>query len=328
MFTTTRGTLALFITFAFALAYLFFYSSKNNNLPIVAIANYGPHATLTQSIQGLKTSLAQQGFRENEQIRFEISDVNFQATLIGQMLAKLKAKKPAVIVVMGTPIAQSAKNTIKDIPLIFNVITDPLAAGLLITSHQAHENLSGASDKQDLILFLEFAKSLLPKAKTVGLLYASSEANDVALVGMMKAAGQKIGIAVYPIAIDNQRDIPFHMQAFKDKVDFLYVGVSGTIQPALPAIAALAEKMQIPVFNVDAAAVKQGLALASFGVSYYQVGVNAGNIVANVLNGEKIANIAPIYPRKQDHQAFLNKKLAARYHIKINDTLQNITIVE
>jgi putative tryptophan/tyrosine transport system substrate-binding protein len=302
---------------------------KNHpHLPIVAVANYGPHEPLEESIQGLKDALAKQGFKEKEQILFEISHVNFEPTLIEQMLSKLKADKPAVMVVITTPVAQNAKNNIKDIPLVFSVITDPLGAGLLKKPHQGQQNITGASDKQDLRLFLQFAKKLLPEAKTLGLLYSNSEANDAALREMMLKACQEVGITMLPIAIDHPRDIPFRMQAFKNKVDFIYVGASGPIQPAVPTIAAVAEKMHIPVFNAVSDTVKQGLVLGSFGVDYYHVGVNAGNIAARILQGEKVENIEPSYPKKEDHHGYLSKKKAAQYNIVLGDDLEQTTLVE
>ncbi len=308
--------------------YFILNTPKKSTLPIVAIANYGPHETLEDSIRGIKQGLAEKGFKENEKIHFEISNANFEPTLIEQMLTKLKAHKPAVMVVITTPVAQNAKNAIKDIPLVYSVITDPVAVGLLKEANQPHQNMTGSSDKQNLVLFLEFAKKLLPQAKTLGLLYSNSEANDGILLNMMQQACKEAGLALLPIAIDHARDIPFRMQAFKNKVDFIYVGGSGTIQPAVPAIAAIAEKMQIPVFNAVSETVKQGLVLGSFGVDYYQVGVRAGNIVARLLNGEKIQDIEPIYPQKADHHGYISKKRAQQYNIALPQDLEQTSIVE
>lgn len=309
----------------FAALFLFFAFPKPQTLPLIAIANYGPHHSLNNTLLGIKAGLAEKGFTENQQIQLEISDVNFELTLIPQMLTKLKSKKPFAMVLVSTPIAQNGLNTIKDIPLVFTSVTDPSASGL---GSAPSRHLSGASDKQDLTLFLQFAKLLFPTAKTVGLLYASSESNDTALVEMMVEAGEKLGIKVFAQAVDNARDIPFRLQAFKNKVDFLYVGVSGCIQAALPTIASLAEKMHLPVFNADSLAVKEGLVLGSYGVDYFQVGKNTGYILAKMLNGEKIENIPFAFPKKEDHAAFINKKSAEKFKINLATLPQHINIVE
>ncbi|HRE30538.1 MAG TPA: ABC transporter substrate-binding protein, partial [Candidatus Berkiella sp.] len=217
----------LIVTLLIACTYFIVHltTTSSSALPKIAIAHYGPHNSLEESIRGIKEGLAQQGFKDKENISIEVLDVNFDLTLIPQMLAKLCAMQPQAMVVISTPIAQNAKNTIKDIPLFFTDVTEPILAGLLKDNEHPLNNMTGASDKQDLNVLLAFAQQLLPHAKRVGLLYASSEANDIALVNMLKDAAKKINMEVVCIPVEHARDIPFRMQALKNKVDFIYVGV-------------------------------------------------------------------------------------------------------
>ncbi len=288
------------------LAMIFGCTKPHANLPLVAVANYGPHASLQASIDGMKEALAKLGYVENKTVRYEIQDVNFEPALIPQMIVNLKSKNPAVMVVITTPVAQLAKGMIKGIPLVYGVVTDPVDAGLLEKPNESSKNITGSSDRQDLHAFLGFAKQILPKTTRVGLLYASSETNDLTLVKMMKVAAKESNVQVLAVPVDSAREVPLAMQAFKNQVDVIYVGASGPIQPTLPVIAAVASKMQIPVMNVEASAVKEGLVLASFGVSYKKVGEGIGKLVAGVLRGEPIANLKPIYPSIEDHHGVIN----------------------
>ena len=301
---------------------------KTKNLPIVAIANYGPHSSLDASIQGVRDELEKQGFIEGKNLIYEIANVGFDPSLIPQMITKLKSQNPKVMVVMTTPVAQFAKGSVKNIPLIYNDITDPIEAGLLKSPHEANGNMTGSSDKQDIKLLLEFAKKLIPNSKTVGILYSTAESNDAALVKMMRTAAYEIGMKVIAIPVDQARDIPTRMQEFKGKVDFIYVGTSGPIQPALPVIAAEGNKMKIPVLNVDEKAVKDKMVLASFGVDYRQVGVNAGKLVAGILKGTAISKLTPLYPGVSDHHGFVSKKKALELGLLIPKNLKNVEIVE
>ncbi len=318
----------ILITLFFIVIFTFFKykNTTNETLPLVAIANYGPHSSLEDSIKGIKQELTSQGFIENKNITYDIVDVGFDSNLIAQMIIKLKSKRPALMIAMTTPVAQAAKHNIKDIPLIFNVVTDPVEAGLLKDKNQIDGNATCTSDMQNLDLLLEFAKKLLPNASRIGVLYATSEANDIALLRMLKASAEKLKMQVIAIAVDQPRDIPLRMLDFKDKVDFIYVGTSGPIQPSLPAIVAEANKMRIPIFNVNEEAVQKNQVLASFGVDYVQVGKNAGNITAHILQGEEI--LPPIYPSIKDHHGYISKQKADSLGIKIPDDLSNVTILE
>ena len=295
--------------------------SKLEKLPVVAIANYGPHASLQETIEGIREQL-------QDEVVFKIADVNFDQTLIIQMLHKLKANKPKVIVTIGTPITQAAKNLIKDVPIVFAAVTDPIEAGLVTASNKPHKNITGVSDQQDLKLFISFVKTLMPDVKTVGLLYATSEANDAALVKMMQTAAELYDMEVLPVSVEHSRDIPLRMQLFNGNVDLIYVGVSGTIQPSLPAIVASADRMQIPVFNVNEDAVLNHYVVGSFGVNYRKLGNHVATIIKQILQGVDIKNIELIYPDLSDFQGFISKKRAEQFGINLPSDLNNITIVE
>lgn len=324
IFTVTFLSLALIG----ALFYLTHKNSRDSDLPLVAIANWGPHASLDETIRGIEEELERQGFVEGKNIRIQVADVGFDSALIPQMVMQLKGLHPSVIVTIATPVAQFVKGAIKDIPIVFSDITDPVEAGLLKEADKADANITGASDKQNLGMLLEFVKKLVPGASRVGMLYATSEANDLTLVKMMNDAAAKAGMSVVALPINQARDVPMQMKFFKGQVDLIYVGASGPIQPTLPAIVAEADRMRIPIFNVNDDAVKKHQVLASLGVNYKQVGINTGQLVARILKGETVGELAPIYPSEKDHQGFISKRKAKDLNIDIPSDLINTNIVE
>jgi putative ABC transport system substrate-binding protein len=309
-------------------AILFINFKNSSNLPIIAIANYGPHASLDATIAGIKQELATQGFIEGKTVQYIIQDVGFDTALIPQMIMHLKNLQPKVMVVLTTPVAQYAKSTIKDIPLIYSDITDPVAAGLIKDAQHADGNMTGSSEQQDLKLVLDFAKLFIPHAKRVGMLYSTAESNDQALLSMMEQAATAEHMQVFSVPVDQARDVPLRMQTFKDKVDFIYVGMSGPIQPTLAVISGIAIQLGILVINADSDGVKSGVVLASFGINYHQVGVNTGKLVAQVLKGIPIANIKPTAPNKHDHHGFISKAKAASMGLHLPKNLTNITLVD
>ncbi|MDF3054327.1 MAG: transporter [Gammaproteobacteria bacterium] len=294
----------------------------------IAIANYGPHPSLTETIAGLKDGMTQAGYKENVNVFYDVSDVSFQPTLIRQMLTKLKANKPDVMVVLTTPVAQAAKQMFPQTPLVFSAITDPVAAGLIKDKNHGMPNISGATDQQDLDGFITFAQKILPHAKTIGVLFSTAEDNDFALVKMLKEKTKTHGMKLVPVPIDNPQDIPQRTRLFKDKVDLIYVGASGPIQPSLPAIVSVANTLNIPVFNVDATAVKNNEVLGSFSVAYDKVGKNTANIVIDVLKGKKLEDIPPNYPALKDHEAVISQKKADQLKITLPKDLAGITVIK
>lgn len=309
---------------------LFYLTQKNkrSDLPLIAIANWGPHSSLEESIKGMREELDRQGFIEGKNIEIQIADVSFDTALIPQMVMQLKSLHPDVIVTIGTPVSQFVKGAVRDIPLVFSVVTDPVEGGLLKEADKAESQATVSSDKQDFVMLLAFAKKLIPNASRIGVLYATSEANDIALVKMLKDAAAQSGMTVVALPINQARDVPMQMKMFKDQVDLIYVGASGPIQPTLPAIVAEADRMGIPVFNVNEDAVEKHQVLASFGVDYRQVGVNTGKLVARILGGEDVSTLSPIYASAEDHSGFISAKKAKDLNIEIPSDLVNTKIIE
>lgn len=300
----------------------------SSTLPLVAIANYGPHASLTATLEGMQQELARQGWIDQKTVRYAIRDVGFDAALIPQMVTQLKQLKPTVMVVMTTPVAQFAKGAIKACPLVYSAITDPLAAGLITTPEHADGMMTGSSERQDLQRLLAFAQQLLPHAKRLGVLYATAESNDQALVQQLQIAAVQQKMSLLALPVNHAREVPLRLQQFRGQVDVIYVGTSGPIQPSLPVIARESQKMGIPVINVDESAVKQGLVLASFGVNYTTVGVNTGQLVAALLGGADPAQLTPRYPTAADHHGFISRRQAATLGIPLPPPQPHLTLVE
>ncbi|MDR3187000.1 MAG: ABC transporter substrate-binding protein [Holosporaceae bacterium] len=290
---------------------------KKEDLPLVAIANLGPLKDLEISIQGIKDELADNGFIDGKTIRIKYVDVAFDQSLIPQAIESLRNQNPKIMVAATTPVAQLAKKKVLDIPLVFHSITDPVAAGLLKKADQPSGNVTGASDAQNVEGLLKFIKSSLPEAKTIGMLCLTSDSNDATMMEMVRAAAPSFGLTVFAIPVEQPRDIPVRMQKFMGKVDLIYVGLSNAILAALPTISAEAKRMDIPVFGADNVTVLDGLTTASFGVNSESIGRNTGKLVTKLLKGASVKDLAPIYPKPEDHICAVNKKMAKKFGIRI-----------
>jgi putative ABC transport system substrate-binding protein len=304
---------------------IFLRLNFKKDLPAIAIANLGPLKDLEISIHGIRDELTDSGFVDGKTIKIEYADVAFDQSLISQMIENFKNHKPKVVVAVTTPAAQFAKKKIRTIPLFFHSITDPVAAGLLRNRNQPDGNTTGTSDLQNVDGLLKFIKSVLPKAKTIGMLYLTSNSNDTIMIEIVKAAAPSFGLTIFAIPLEQPRDIPMRMQEFRGKVDMVYVGLSNAVLAALPAISSEAKEIGIPVFAAEDSVVREDLALASFGVKSESVGRNAGKLVAKLLNGSAVKDLTPIFPTIDNHECFINRKLAQRFSIEIPE---NATVVE
>ncbi|MEO5758580.1 MAG: ABC transporter substrate-binding protein [Mesorhizobium sp.] len=289
----------------------------------IGIANFGEHPQLNAAVAGFKKALAANGFNEGKEVVYTESHTNFDASLVPQMIAKLQADQPKLMYTVTTPVSQIAKKALagSGIPIVFAAVTDPVAAKLVPSWDAGDEGMTGASDLQDVAAVMAFTKKLLPNAKRFGVPYNPGEANDVALLEKIKEAAPAAGFEVVEVGIDNVNDIQQRIASLAGKADVIYGPTSNLIQPAIAAVSAAARQAGIPVVNADDNAVRGGVVPASFAVNYEQVGVNAGNIAAEILKGKDPKTIAPSRPAYKDHSALISKKAMAAFGIEIPASL-------
>ena len=130
----------------------------------IAIATFGDHPQLNDSIAGFKKQLAAEGYVEGKDVTYQMSHTNFDLTLVPQMIAKLKADKPKLMFTITTPVTQVAKKALagSGIPVIFAAVTDPVAAKLTPSWEAGDTGITGASDLQDMGAVMNFAHSWCP----------------------------------------------------------------------------------------------------------------------------------------------------------------------
>ena len=102
------------------------------------------------------------------------------------------------------------------------------------------------------------------------------------------------------------------------KVDAIYVPNDTTVVAALETVVKIGKDTKTPVFTGETRGVRRG-AIASVGLNYTQVGMLAGHMVAEVLNGKKLGDIDAViaYEKIPDNVAVVNKTAAAAMGVTI-----------
>lgn len=290
----------------------------------IGIANLGPHPSITKAIQGFKDEMAHKGYVEGKNVNYVYSDANFTQALMPQMFAQILSKRPALILTLTTSVSQVALSAVADrrIPLVFTLVTDPVAAGLTPSWTHGSDRFAGSSDLQDFDAVLTFAKKLLPGVKSFGVLYNGGEANDVVTTRSLKEAASRAGLEFRPVSVDSVNDITQRAQLLKG-VGFLYVTGSNLVQSAIPAVAAAMRQLKVPVISSETEAIKTGEATASFAVSLESIGANAARIAVRVLKGEPTAMLPVMTPAKSDYVVSISRSQFAKLGLTIPKSFES-----
>ncbi|MDR2479210.1 MAG: ABC transporter substrate-binding protein [Treponema sp.] len=253
---------------------------------LIGISKIMPHPALDACEQGILDQLKARGINA----AFDLQSANGDPGTAAQIANKFKSAKVAVAVGIATPTAQALANAIKDIPVVFSTVTDPVGAGLVSSLSRGEGNVTGMSDAiptaDHIALFREIAG-----IKTLGYIYTGSEANSISALTLVEEACKAQGIALVTQAINTSADIRQASEAIVNRVDGIYLTTDNTVFSAVSAIIQVFGAAKKPIFAGDVTGVKEGGCLIGSGFNYYKAGIATGNIVADILEGKKPADI-------------------------------------
>ncbi len=313
-----RFALALFLAAGFA-------GAAAAQPKLIAIANFGEHPVLRETIDGFKAQMTKNGFVEGKDVVYDYQHVNFDRSLIAQMLVQVAGKKPALIFAMTTGVTQATIRGIGDktIPIVFGAVVDPVVAKIVPSFERGSETHTGASMMPNFDASLAFVKQLLPDVRRIGTLYNPAEDNDKTNIELLTAAAKKAGLELVTVGVDQQADIPVRIQSLRGRVDAIFLIQSNVIQTAMPVVAQVTTQLKIPtvnsIFNRD---LKDRLT-GFHAISYRGNGERAADIATRILKGDKPSNI-PIYvPAAADFTAYVSPKGLAEMGRQVPDSLKN-----
>jgi putative ABC transport system substrate-binding protein len=197
----------------------------------------------------------------------------------------------ATLAVAGLHDAPRPQDFIRDIPIVFTEVTDPVGAGLLRQLNPPGRNLTGVSHVAPLAVQLNAIRSYRPLTR---LGYVSNPREPSSLVVLQEfrklAESMKFTIVEETLPLDAAGDpdasaVPGVIRALAArKVDFLYIGSStflGFTHRDLVTRAALEARM--PTFCTTENAVRQGKCMFGLFANSSNLGRFAGYKAAQVL---------------------------------------------
>ncbi|MCL4799252.1 MAG: ABC transporter substrate-binding protein [Burkholderiales bacterium] len=295
----------------------------------IAITSFGEHPALQQVIDGMKASMKERGYVDGRDVTYSFTHVNWERNVIPQMLTKVAAGKPDVIVTITTPVTQTAVRAIGDrgVPIVFSAVQDPVVAGVIPSWDKPSNIMTGASNLADMEGTLRFIKQLLPNAKRLGLPYNPGDDADNALRQRLEKFAPKYGLELVMVGVDNVNDMPQRLQTLAGKADAVYVIPSNLFQPVTSQIAAITNRLGIPAFNGLPAPILKHEMLATYSVDWPKIGANTAAIVEKVLKGAKVSEIPPSVPSPNEHKILISGPQLEQYKIPLPASLKDCNCV-
>ncbi|MCI5643087.1 MAG: ABC transporter substrate-binding protein [Peptoniphilus sp.] len=269
----------------------------------VGIIQLADHIALERARKGFVDELE----KTNPDVEIISKNANGDLTVVPSIIKSFQDKNVDLIYAIATPAAQGAKNGEKEIPIIFNAVTDPESADLLKNLEAPEGNVTGVSDYFSISAQLEEMISIFPNIKNIGVMFSTNEANSKFQVEELKKSAEGFGLNVVEVGVNNINDVSTAIKTIEPKIDIFMAITDNTVSSASTIIAESLKEAKIPSFASEEGPVENGILISS-GVDYLDLGKKAAGMASEILGGKKVSEVPVVF--STDTRKVVNKKTA------------------
>ena len=273
-------------------------ADKKKDVFRIGISQFITHQSLDTTREGFVDELAKQGYVEGKNIEIDLQNAQGEQRNLKTISQQL-AEYSDVVLAIATPSAQSLANTTQTTPVIFSAVTDPVSAKLVESREHPGGNVTGTSDQSSdaISTQINLIKKVLPKAKTIGILYTQSEPNSVVQKDEAKRLLEEKGFTVVEKTILDSNNVKAAAESLMAEVDMVFVPTDNIISSTMETVKQVSIKHKVPVFGGSTEMIAVG-GLYNYGTNYEELGRQTARMLIRVLKGEKPENIAVELPEK------------------------------
>ncbi len=275
----------------------------------IGISQIVSHPSLDAARDGFKAALADAGY----DVEYDEQNAQGDQSIAASIAGKFASEDLDMILAIATPTAISVAQAVTDIPVLFTAVTDPVDAGLVASLESPGGNVTGTSDAVPVSDLLELVTRLSPDAKTVGIVYNPGESNAVTQVEWAQDAAADLGLEIVLATADTSNGVQQAAESLD--VDAFFVITDNTVVSALETLIQVAETKGIPVIASEGDSVARG-AIATIGISYYDLGYQTGEMAVKILKGEVTTDSMPV-ETQSELAVYLNTGAAERMGVTI-----------
>lgn len=252
--------------------------SKTFRIGVINEAWAANHPTL----EGLKEGLRALGFTEGREVVYEVHFTRGKPGAADEAATALVKARVDLIFTSDDAPTLAAKKATQQIPVVFTLVGDPVATGLIQTLAYPGGNLTGISSRAAELApkRLQLLKEMIPAMQRVWFIYYSGDITDAAAHRNLDDAARRLGLELSPRPVNDAGKLK---EALKEVMPG--EGVLSPSSNTLDIPVAVLEA-RLPAIYSSAIWASHG-GLVSYGPDFRAQGVQAARLVAKILRGTK-----------------------------------------
>ncbi len=291
----------------------------------IAFVHWIDASTIDDIEKGIFKSLEVNGLVKDKHFQADIYKASGDISMLNSILNQVQAQRYNLVFVSCTPALQAAIKTIKDTPVVFTAVGDPILAGAGTTFQNHNKNITGVSVNCDFDGMCRLITSIAPNIRTLGSIYCPGEIISIKFKEDFEKIAKVYGLEVKFFPANNATELPdavlsmtnSNIDAVCQMGDNLMAsGVSTLIKGVVNA--------KLPYFDFNNRPVGSNMeSIAQIDVDYFQNGYDAGLQAVDILLNNKSPEKIPFQTPSKTYLE-INPVKAETFGIVFNDSILQI----
>jgi putative tryptophan/tyrosine transport system substrate-binding protein len=278
---------------------------------VVRIGYLSPAASRTPADAAFEDALRSHGWIADRNIRIDYRYSAGQQDLTAALTAEIIRLGPDIIVVWGPAFAIAAKQATTSIPVVFFILTDPVAWGLVGSYAHPEGNITGITtfaSNEIITKFLALSKEAVPSLTRLAVLFSTEQVVNSEHKAAMAAAGKSLGIELDEIEVEAPSDLAGAVRRVRDRgAEALFVWPTGLAFSFAKQIADVALTNRLPSVHPYTEGALAG-GLLGYGPDFTEEARRGAAYVDKILKGDQPSSL-PV-EQISKYQLILNLKTA------------------
>ena len=258
-----------------------------------------------ESKNGIIDQMKEDGFGEAA-VKYTIENAGGSKAKAAQLAQKFAEAKMDLIFTIGTSATIPVSKAIRDVPIVFCTVYDPVEAGIAKEWKSSDNNTTGSTTKFPMSKIVNSLKDFAP-VKRLAVLYTPGEKNSELQLKELQGVQADTQIKVIPIILSKKEAVAQALSEVVHTADAFYLTGSSIIGETVPIIVDIANKGKVVTLTHLDDLVEKG-ALIGVCPNSYLVGRLARKKAVKILNGAKPSSIPIETDKKLD--LIINMKTA------------------
>ena len=239
-----------------------------------------------RNIEGFRDKMTELGYGVGKNVTYMYDESPVKGTRLIDTLKQMVDANVDLIFTAGTPTGVAAHRITAGtkIPVIFGVIADPIAAGVLKDLNRPGGNMTGVKLAANQARRMQFLLEMIPGPKRILIPFNPEDTASSSAVRQIKKVSSGFGVEIVQRWAHNEQEVDELFRSIPENLNAIFLVPGTTVNIHLQKVLAVANRHKLPVSGPSLAQVQEG-ALISYGFNHYEAGKQAARLADQVLRG-------------------------------------------